>query len=221
MPGGGWFGHYPEMTSLGSESPSERPEPVAPPESTSGWRGAAVLGALLGVVAAVLTVVGSFIPLFAGEARAAGHVLTMTVTGWDFSATGGPKSGAAPVTGVPLSLAAGVLLVAAVAGFAAASRRATAATKRLAGALCGVATAFLAGVVATVATQVASWDESFEPADSPAGAVIEYSAGPGVGFWLLLGAVVLALPTAFLALRGGPAAALSHHGSVPPRGPEA
>lgn len=128
---------------------------------------------------------------------------------------------------VPLSLAAGALLVAAVASFVAAPRPSTPAAKRLAGALCGVATAFLAGVVAAVATQVVSWEESFQPANSPVGATVEFSAGVGFGFWMLVAAVVLALPTAFLALRRGPAAVQvaaaprEVHGSVQLRSPEA
>ncbi|SDJ15032.1 hypothetical protein SAMN05192558_110222 [Actinokineospora alba] len=195
---------------------------------TAGWRATALLGGLLGLAAAVSTVVGTFLPLFGGEVRAAGQVLTMTITGWDFSTTGGPKSGDAPVTGVPLSIAAGALLVAAVASLVAAPRRATPAAKRLAAALCGVATAFLAGAVATVTAQVVSWEASFRPTNnSPVGALIEYSAGVGIGFWLLVAAVVVAFPTAFLALRGGPPAVPTPappreaHGSVQLRSPEA
>lgn len=169
--------------------------PAAP-----GWRATALLGSTLCVVAAALTVAGTFTTLFGGELRASGHVLTMTITGWDFVTTGGPRWGAAPVTGVPLSLAAGALLVAAVAGFVAAPRRSTPSARRLACAACGVATAFLAGVVATVTTQVVSWKEAFHPADSPVGTTVEFSAGVGLGFWMLVAAVVLALPTAFLAL---------------------
>lgn len=175
-----------------------QPEPLP-----GGWRAPALLGSALCLVAAGLTVAGTFATLFSGELRAAGHVLTMTITGWDFVATGGPKWGAAPVTGVPLSVAAGALLVAAVAGFVAAPRRSTPAARRLAGAACGVATAFLAGVVATVTTQVVSWEEAFQPVDSPVGATVEFSSGVGLGFWMLVAAVVFALPTAFLALRPG------------------
>jgi hypothetical protein len=223
-PDGVLFGHYRGMTSLGSPSePSfTGPEPL-PAASTPGWGATALLGSTLCLVAAALTVVGTFMTLFGGELRVAGHVLTMTITGWDFSTTGGPKWGAAPLNGVPLSLAAGALLVAAVASFIAAPGPATPAAKRIAGALCGVATAFLAGVVATVATQVVSWEGSFQPTNTPVGATIEYSSGVGFGFWILVAAVVLALPTAFLALRGGQAAAPPRevHGSVQLRSPEA
>ncbi len=104
---------------------------------------------------------------------------------------------------MPHSLAAGALLVASVTGFAAASRPATAEARRLAGASCAVATAFLAGVVATVTAQVVSWEEAFQPVDSPVGATVEFSSGVGLGFWMLVAAVVLALPTAFLALSPG------------------
>jgi hypothetical protein len=141
-------------------------------------------GAVLCVLAAGLAVAGAFLPLFTNTVRM-GHplsVLGLSITGWGIRATANGLPDTAPtdvsvaVNGVPIMLAAALLVAVAVAG------RFTMA-----------AAAFLCGVVLTVGMQEMAWHNSFRPTGiltTMPDFAVAHTVGPG--FWLLLGAVVLA-----------------------------
>lgn len=159
-----------------------------------------LLGAAAALAAAVLAIVGSFLALVSGELRFQDSVaLKMTVTGWELDAdpaVDGPVStvGGAAQNGIPLTVAAAFLIVAALLCLIAAPR-VTPAVVRSAAVLTGaVSAAFLAGVVGTVAVQAVNLLNTFRPAGAAAGnARYSTSIGLGAGFWLELAAGVLAV----------------------------
>jgi hypothetical protein len=155
--------------------------------------------ALLSFGASVLTLLGSFMALLTGEFMVGGEVgLSVTVTSWEMQSvdTGGPltaPTGApVPMTGAPLMFAAAVLLAAALLGLFAAALPGSAGVVRLSGVVSAVAAALLLGTVGTIGMEELYWKKSFESAGgSDPGFTVSF--GTGSGFWLLVGAVVLAV----------------------------
>jgi hypothetical protein len=155
-----------------------------------------VPGAVLCVLAAALTMVGAFLPLFTSTVRL-GHpnsVLAVTISGWGIRAAANglpdevPSNVGIADNGVPLVLAAALLVGVAVV------RRFTVA-----------ASAFLAGVVLTIGLQEFAWHNSFRPTGVTATVpdlTVELTVG--TGFWLLVGAVVVAGLATVLTLRPAP-----------------
>jgi hypothetical protein len=144
------------------------------------------------LVAAGLTVAGSFLPLFVSTTRL-GYplsVLKVTVTGWGLRATANGLPDRAPdvavaVNGVPLILAAALLLLAMVKRGAA-----------LAGA------GFLAGAVLTIWVQESTWPDMFRPTGILAtmpNMTIDLAVGSGLH--VLAAAVLVAGVAALLAVR--------------------
>ncbi|MFL6142384.1 MAG: hypothetical protein ACJ72N_11035 [Labedaea sp.] len=162
--------------------------PDLPPRALAYWPPALCL------VAAALTATGSFLPLFVSTVRLGypNVELVTTVTAWGLRATanGLPDStnGVAPLNALPLVLAV-VLLLAAV---LLARRRAATAV---------AAAAFLTGAVATVGMQELAWKHNFEPTGVTATIPnLGVDLAVGSGFWLLVGAAVLAVAAALGAL---------------------
>lgn len=159
-------------------------------------------GGLLCAAAAVLTLVGSFQTAFSisYEFPAAGAGGGFAITSWgmreeedlqvfgeigDFVAT----------TGVPLTMAAALLLAAAVLGIRAANARVTRAAL--------VGAAFLAGVVGAFGMQLIAWQDVWtKTLPRATGLTVDTSVGPG--FWLPVAAVVLAVVAVMLTGRAGP-----------------
>ncbi|TLW94473.1 hypothetical protein FFT09_00795 [Saccharomonospora piscinae] len=174
---------------------------MSTPVSSGGQRGARlrpVLAAGACVVAAALTVLGTFLPLFRGELSALGSVqFDLAITAWGFDTNAPVQEGGVANNGIPLSVAAALLLVAAVLVAVPALRRRPTPMGRLA---CGMSAAFLAGITVAVVMQSLSWLETFR-ATGDTGAVPEVGleTGLGAGLWLLVGATVLALAAVWLA----------------------
>lgn len=174
---------------------------------TSAWVRTRLLGALAAVVAAVLAIVGSFQALVTGELTLQGRsAMTVTITGWELAAhapagqtTPLATVGGAAQNGIPLTVAACLLVVAALLAVVAAPRVAIAGAGRVAVVAGATAAAFLTGIVVTVAVQVANLSHTFRPTGTAAANPgYAASAGPGAGFWLELVAAVLAIAAAVL-----------------------
>jgi hypothetical protein len=179
--------------------PAAQPVPAWPPTPPPSRVRPATVGALLAVAAAVLVIVGSFLPLFIAEVRAAAGVgLTITITSWDFQAKAasglGPASryGATAINGIPLVFGAVTLLIGGVLAFLAAARRSTPATSLAAALITALGAAFLAGTAWTIGMQVISWFDSFRPTGSATGVDLD----AGIGLWILLLAAAAAITAA-------------------------
>jgi hypothetical protein len=150
-----------------------------------------VVGALLCVAAAVLTVIGTFQPLVTG--RLDKNVLSVTSWVQRMERVDGSVLNAdteAPVYGLPLTVAAALLLVAALLGLRAARR---------AGLTAVVAAAFLAGTVVAVGVQQRWWVDVVFGAplrDLPPGTLANYWSRTGAGLWMLAVAAGLAVAAA-------------------------
>lgn len=146
-----------------------------------------LFGAAAALAAAVLAVVGSFLPLVSGElSLIGGPAARISVTGWEVTAGGAtPSAGHVAENGIPLTIAAALLGIAVLMIIAAAQRAAPAAVGFAALLAGSVAAAFLVGVLATVAVQVVNLRGTIQAADGA-------SAALGAGFWLVLAAGVLA-----------------------------
>lgn len=196
------------MTDLGASPEQQQFQPArySAFESSQGrWHRPALLGALLCAAAGVLVLVGSFVPLFVGEAQAAsGLGVKMSITGWDFQLEAGgtstTRTGAVPSNGIALVVGAMVLLGAALLGLIAASRSVHAPSRRLSGVVAVAGAAFVAGTVLTVGLQVISWFDSFRPTGVLAtGQDTSTEVSVGFGFWLLVVAAAAAIVAAILA----------------------
>lgn len=151
-------------------------------------------------VSAAATLAGSFAPLFTLESTGRGGRETRTLTGWGLS--GMPTPAVAPINGIPLTVAAAVLLVAGVTGIVAAARWSTIKTRRTGATLAWVAAAFAAGAVATVATQVAAWSRLYDDImPSMVNTTMNLQSNPGYGLWLLIAAVAVSVAAALFASR--------------------
>ncbi len=183
-------------------------EPVtAPPQPAKDRR---VLlrpaGALLSFGASLLTLLGSFATLLTGELLVEGEPrLSVIVTSWEMRSdeTGatqlfGTDAADAPVpmTGAPLMFAAAVLLISALVGLFAAASPGSAGVVRLSGIASAVGAALLLGTVWTIGMEELYWKKTFESfgGGQDPGITISFSTGPG--FWLLVGAVALAIGAA-------------------------
>lgn len=158
---------------------------------------------MLCLIAAGLTIVGSFLPVVSAELLRGGtSQASMTVTSWGFDVRDGTPSGAAPLNGIPLVFAAICLLAAAVIGFLAAPRTSTAGGQRAAGLTTVIGAAFLVGTVWAVLMHAVSLVDSVRPtgiaANTESG--FDTTSTLGAGQWLLIGAAVLAILAAVLAV---------------------
>jgi len=181
---------------------TEGEAPVVAGRAPSPVSGTRLLGAAAALVAAVLAVVGSFLPLVSGELRYPNEaVLTFSVTGWKItSGSPGMLLRGVAQNGIPLTVAAALLAIAVLVVLVAAQRAAPPVVRSGAVAGCAVAAAFLIGVLATVSVQVADFVGTLGPAANPDVTVRETL---GTGFWLEVLAGVLAL--AAVALTAWPA----------------
>ncbi|MTD57720.1 hypothetical protein [Amycolatopsis pithecellobii] len=172
-------------------------EPGEEPRQPS-WYGRRLLGALAATAAAALAITGSFLPLVSGELDVPGRaVVTVSITGWKLTTSGGLATVAgAAQNGYPLAVSGAFLIIAAVLGLVAAVRNMPGGARALAVVSGAVAAAFLAGVVATIAVEAANLLASFQPAGVAGFGV---HAELGVGFWLELAAVALAIAAVVLA----------------------
>jgi hypothetical protein len=150
---------------------------------------------LLCLLAAALAATGSFLPLFVSTVRLGypNVVLVTTVTAWELRATanGLPDStqDVAPLNALPLVLAVALLL-------------ATVLLVRRRVVLAVAAAAFLAGAVATVGVQELAWKVNFRPTGITTSIPdLGIDLAVGRGFWLLVGAAVLAAVAALVAVR--------------------
>lgn len=161
------------------------------------------------LLAAGLTVAGSFLPLFVSTTRL-GYplsVLKVSVTGWGVQATANGLPDRAPdiavaVNGVPLVLAAALLLIAIVKRWAA-----------VAGA------GFLAGAVLTIWVQESTWPKVFRPAGNlftMPNLTIDLAVGSGLH--VLVAAVLVAGVAALLAVRPASVARERQEPETPPLG---
>jgi hypothetical protein len=202
---------------LGPQADAEPPAPAWVPEPPRRDRRVLLRPAssLLCFGAALLTLIGSFtalctgVFLFGGEPR-----LSLTITSWEMRAVnaGGLPGGAdaadaagpVPTSGAPLTFAAAVLLVAALVGLFAAAAPGSPGVVRMSEITAAVGAALLLGVVWTVCMEALYWKESFERAGN-SGAAPEFSTsfGTGSGFWLLAGAVGLAIGATVLSWLSG------------------
>ncbi|MFD8496155.1 hypothetical protein [Amycolatopsis sp. NPDC059657] len=170
---------------------SNEPLPVGETSPVLADRRSVFAGALL-VAAALLTAVGTFLPLFTAQVGMGGDAtFVVTMSGWSTEVTsahiesGLPKAGTP--NGYPLALAGFLLMAAGLVTFW--SARVTAAG-RFAGGLALAAAAFLAGTVLTVSMQGVTLAASASIGGAGNG------ASPGLGFWFMVigfvGAVVAA-----------------------------
>jgi hypothetical protein len=166
-----------------------------------------MIGALLCLAAATLTMIGVFQDLVVVENLGGPQDQTLRLTLWDARLVtdgvtetapelGGPS---APQNGVPLLLAVALLLAAALLGRLNLARR----LSRASGLAAVVAATFLTAAVAVVITQAVWWMDVLAPVPlTPQEGVdveITVSAGPAV--WTLVAGVALAIVAAVLTWR--------------------
>src|SRR5207249_11870061 len=172
--------------SLGqSQTPSagpERPVTYAPAPSPRVFPPGAMI---FSVVAAILTLISSFVPLFVGDILFQGRVkLSLVIDGWGFKAVAGPgvketpaKWGALAINGGPLVLATVALVAAGILAMvalrSAGLRMASVVTSTLAAGL-------LIGTGFTIIMQAASWGDSLQPTGRTSGVTTEPYFGLGI-----------------------------------------
>jgi hypothetical protein len=179
--------------------------PAPPPSRRALLRPTA---AFLLFAAAIATLVGTFLDLFAGRIVFRGEErVALVISAWDASATerGVPaEAGRVPTNGAPLVVAAAILLIAAVVGVLAAAAPGAPRVVRASGLLAPIATAFLIGTVWTVGMEVATWVSNFRPVETPVTAgSVRAESSVGNGFWLLLGGAVAAVVATAAVWRAG------------------
>ncbi|GAB3580677.1 hypothetical protein GCM10027445_51390 [Amycolatopsis endophytica] len=184
-----------------------QPVPSRPP----GWQGKRIVGSVLALLAAASAVTGAFLALFIGELRFRGATqLKLTVTGWDLSAEAATPGTPTTTFGEPvrngwaLGGAGLLLLIAAAVGLAAARRTSTPGVKFAAALLTGIGAGFLAATTLSIFLQAISLNESFRPTGAAQNFADVAAIGRlGLGFWLVVGATVLAVVAAVLAASRG------------------
>lgn len=165
-----------------------------------------LLGAAAALAAAVLAVVGSFLPLVSGRLDQRGAaVFTLSITGWKLngqSPSGAPvsTSGGAAQNGIPLTIAAALLLVVALLILVAAPRFAPTVLRSTAVAGGAVVVAFFVGILLTIGIQAGNLLGTLRPVGAAVGNdSFATSADLGAGFWLEVVAGVLAIAAVALA----------------------
>lgn len=148
------------------------------------------VASLVCLVAAALTLVSTFLPLFVADLAFAGQTMHISVTSWKAEGNG-LSNGPAPDNGFPLVFATVCLLVAALVGLVAAVAPNL---RRTAGVATGMAAAFLAAATWMVIVQVDGWLQ----VQAANGMGVTVDVGAGGGMWLLLAAAVLAIVAAVL-----------------------
>lgn len=181
------------------------PDPRSDPQQWSA-QGAGdrlrLLGPLLCLAAAVLTMVGSFQDLAMTTQSAGGNQeLTSRVTVWDMTIVSDVVSqpeDSVPVNGAPLLVAIALLLAATFLRLPVAWR-----FHRLGGVVTVAAAAFLTAVVGVVSLQALWWLNLFEPDILDERGVVPtvVESGVGAGVWTLVVGAVLALAATVLTWR--------------------
>lgn len=181
------------------------PDPPSVPEQNPGHGSGDRMGvvcASLCLVAAVLTMVGSFQDLAMTRQSAGGNrELISRVTVWDMTIvsnlTSQPQD-SVPVNGAPLLVAVVLLLAAAFLRLPVAWR-----FHRLGGVVTVGAAAFLTAIVGVVSLQALWWLNIFEPdvLDDRGVVPTVVQSGIGAGVWTLAAAAVLALAATVLTWR--------------------
>lgn len=154
-------------------------------------------------VAALLTLVGSFLPLYTVSGLIDGQKVVLSITSWGFDLPIRERYGTTPITGSLLAFATVVLLTAAVLCWVAASRSTRPGTVRAAVVAAVGGAAFLTGGVWAIVTQVVSHARGFQPPRGTEEAAA-FEEGTGAGLWLLVAGTVVALVAMVLALRRDP-----------------
>jgi hypothetical protein len=172
-------------------------------------------GSLLCFTAAVLALLGSFQPLITIRQDFPGGRFESTATGWTTRVSDPQITGAEDTTvlnGVPLTVAALVLLVAALLGLRTAPWAAHAGIARVVGPAAGLGAAFLAGTVGTIGMQLLPLVRGSLGSSEPP-FTIEVIIG--AGFWMLVAAVVVAVMAALHSWRRAPASAVREEPDTP------
>jgi hypothetical protein len=168
---------------------------------------------LLCLVGAVLAMIGTLQVLFTARIPFGGGEQRVTITSWDFRIessgfSGSPEGSEANVliNGAPVTVAAGVLVAAAL-GMLVAARRSAARFGGASRLTAVIGATFLAAVVCAVGVQELFWLDVFQPPEPPANLPRPDARGGagsvGPGFWSLVAGAVLALVAAVVAWRSG------------------
>jgi hypothetical protein len=194
---------------MGEPVGEPQPEPVEPVERKPAGR-AGMIGALLCLVAAVLTMIGMFQDLVVARNFGGPQGLTYRITLWDArvvadgAAESAVEGGAPPVpqNGVPLLFAVALLLAAALLGMLNRGRRAGR-ISRVSGLTAVVAATFLTAAVAMVIMQALWWMDILGPVsvDPREGVDVQNAVGVGPALWTLIVGVALAIAAAVLTWR--------------------
>jgi len=168
------------------------------------WHTLRMTAAVLGFLAGLLAVIGSFLPLFVGSMSVARETIEVSVTAWSSEIVGneviaGNDSGDVPANGYPMVFAGIILVGAAVVCWFAASPGAAAGTHRSAGVTTAVGAGFIAATTWTVSVQVQNGVDSLGLMGA-GDFGIETEAAFGVGYWLLLTGALMAATAAVLSL---------------------
>lgn len=181
-----------------------------------------LLGAAAALAAAILAVVGSFLPLVSGSLNRGDTVMVrISVTGWTLrgdSPSGTPVTtfGGAAQNGIPLTIAAALLLVVVLLMLVATPRSAPPVLRAAAVTGGAVVVAFFVGVLLTVGIQTGNLVSTFQPIGNAAGdRTVRTDVGLGAGFWLELVAGLLAVAAVVLAAL--PARRVPRHAQAPHR----
>jgi hypothetical protein len=195
--------------------------PPAPPRQPSGDPGSLIrlLAGILGVLAAVLVVAGSFLPQTSFEQVVDGKTeSSQTISAWSRSFDVEPGAEAAKFYehthvaryGIPLTAGAVVLLAGAALTFAGARRSVGTGVRT------GARTALVAGAAGvTAAVWMLGMDVSATLSYNSEEGTVKSHYATGTGFWLLLGGGVVALATLVLAALAGRRAPATAPAGIP------
>lgn len=171
----------------------------------AGWAG--MIGALLCLAAAALTMVSMFQDLVVVQTVSGPENVTFRITLWDVQIvsdgatqaaleSGGPS---APQNAVPLMFAVAMLIAAAMLGMFDRARR----LSRAGGLAAVIAATFLTAAVAVVITQALWWMDVLEPGPilPREGVDVTTTVDAGLAVWALVAGVALAITAAVLIWR--------------------